>query len=149
MKLLSQRDPRWSAIKLGASQLTVGRYGCTTTCLSMLSDYFGGFLSPADIAPRASWYTPDGLVNWEKLDFSNMKFSARYKLRNDDVINYALKDPNRAVMLNVSGGSHWVVALRKTLFGNSYICADPWDATKVDVIKKYGDVTGCAVFVRK
>ena len=40
---LSQRDPQWGDLKLGESNLTINRWGCTTTALSMLSDYFQSY----------------------------------------------------------------------------------------------------------
>ena len=149
MIILSQRNPNWAANKLGSSLLTIGRYGCTSTCISMLSDYFNCFKTPAEIAINKDWYTQDGLIIWNKLNFTKMAFVERIYRRDDRTIQAALKDPNRAVILQVNNGQHWVVALRKTLFGNSYIVADPWDGTKCDVLKKYHDITGMAFFSRK
>lgn len=151
MVYLSQRDPRWSSVRLGASQLTVGRYGCTTTCISMLSDYFGGFVRPDEIAKRAENYTKDGLVLWTKLELRKMRFEWREYQRNDAKIREALKDPNRAVILQVDDGAHWVVALRRTMLGlgNDYVCLDPWTGKKCDVLKTYRNITGAAFFNRK
>lgn len=148
MKFLSQRDPRWAEKKLGASSLTIGRYGCTTTCCSMLSDYFGCYTSPDQIAAHKDWYTPEGLVLWIRFKFEKMKFTWRDYKRDDAKIKEALKDPNQAVILQVDNGSHWVVALSATWFGNSYMIADPWDGTKCDVIKRYKNITGAAFFQR-
>lgn len=146
MRILSQRDPLWAQLPLGASKLTVGRFGCTTTCISMLSDYFGCFRTPAQIARVIEYYTGGGLIIWKKLGFSLMAFERRLHGRDDVEIHRALKDPKRAVILEVNNGAHWVVALRSTLIGNSYIVADPWDGTKVDVIKRYHNITGAAYF---
>ena len=118
MKILSQRDPAWAADKLGASTLTIGRFGCTTTCISMLSDYFGCYKSPLEIAHNASNYTPDGLVVWSRLMFARMQFVRRDRTFDAAAIADSIKDPNKAVMLEVNNGQHWVVAIRKTLFGN-------------------------------
>lgn len=148
MQLLSQRDPKWSQNHLGASQLTVGRYGCTTTCLSMIADYFGTFMSPGQIANHKSWYTPEGLILWNKLAIPKMAFESREYVRNDVHIQEALKDPNRAVLLEVDNGQHWVVALRKTLLGNDYVVADPWFGDKRTACGAYKNVTGAAFFKR-
>src|SRR3990167_11088243 len=99
MRILSQRNPNWSSDKLGSSSLTIGRYGCTTTCISMLSDYFGCFVMPDVLAAHKDWYTLDGLVIWKRFKFSRMEFTGREYGRNDANIREALKDPNRAVML--------------------------------------------------
>lgn len=115
----------------------------------MLTDYFGCDLSPADIAGYTSFYTQDGLVLWNSLNFKCMVFETRRQGRNDQAIKTSLKDPNKAVMLQVNDGEHWVVALRSTLFGNSYIVADPWTGQKCDVLKVYKNITGSSHFNRR
>lgn len=150
MQILSQRDPKWVSDKLGSSQLTLGKFGCTTTCISMLTDFFGCFQSPPQIAHNVYNYTKEGLIDWHHLNFEKMKFTMRIRSTpGETVINNALKDPNQAIMLEVNNHSHWVLALRKTLIGKSWIVADPWDGTKCDVLKKYHNITGAAVFIRK
>lgn len=114
----------------------------------MLSDYFGGYVAPDTIASNVHNYISD-LINWKTLDFKNFKFVWRAYQRDDVRIKDALKDPNKAVILNVNNGAHWVVALRPTLLGNSYIVADPLGGKKVDVIKAYKNITGAAYFARK
>ena len=148
MKILSQRDPAWAADKLGASTLTIGRFGCTTTCISMLSDYFGCYKSPLEIAHNASNYTPDGLVVWSRLMFARMQFVRRDRTFDAAAIADSIKDPNKAVMLEVNNGQHWVVAIRKTLFGNDYFVADPWTGKKVGAKAAYHNITGAAYFKR-
>lgn len=147
MKYLSQRDPQWCNVKIGQSNSILGKVGCTTTCLSMLSDYFGCYKSPAEIAHNVANYVGD-LVNWKALNFECMQGQRLYG-RSDVTIQNAINDPNKAIMLNVNSGAHWVAALRKTLFGNSYIVADPWTGKECDVIKTYHDIVGGAVFNRK
>lgn len=148
MKILSQLDLRWCNKKLGASSSTIGRFGCTTTSLSMISDYFSCYIPPDEIASNVHNYIGD-LINWKALNFKNFKFEWRGYNRNDVKIKEALKDPNQAVLLNVNNGSHWVLALRPTLVGNSFIVADPLGGQKVDVIKKYKTIDGAAYFLRK
>jgi len=114
----------------------------------MLSDYFKCFIAPDAIASNVHNYIGD-LINWKALNFKNFGFVWREYQRNDVRIKDALKDPNKAVILNVNNGAHWVVALRPTLVGNSYIVADPLGGKKVDVIKTYKNITGAAYFARK
>lgn len=149
MKYLSQRNPAWAANFLGASKLTVGRFGCTTTCISMLSDFFDCYMSPAEIAADKKRYTKAGLVLWEFMTFKNMAFKVRTYGRDDKAIQAALKDPNMGVALQVNNGAHWILALRKTIIGNDYVCLDPWDGAKCNAIGKYHNITGAAYFVRK
>src|SRR3990167_8020957 len=146
---LSQRNPSWVSMKIGVSNLTIWRWGCTTTCLSMLSDYFKCFSSPPKIAGNGAWYTADGLIIWAKLNFPNMKFEKRVKGFDKAAIDASIKDPNKAVILEVADGSHWVVATGKTWFGNDYKIADPWDGKDATAIGKYKNISGSAHFIKK
>lgn len=148
---LSQRDPRWANAHLGASNLLVGAYGCTTTVLSMFSDYFGCYLSPGEIAAHNSWYTPSGLVMWTKLAFAKMAFTWRQYGENDAEIDAALADPDRAVGLQVNGGKHWIAATKKVMRGNihDYIAADPWTGRDCYAKLTYKNITGSFFVKRK
>jgi len=148
MKILSQRDPLWCNTKLGASNLTIGRYGCTTTSISMLSDYFHCYASPNQIAAHKDWYTPAGLVIWPKLLFPNMRFVQCVPGRNETLINDSLKDPNKAVIFKVNNGEHFVVGYSKKLFGG-YNVADPWPGKIVDVDSVYHNIVASYHFVRQ
>jgi len=149
MLALSQRDPRWAQAKLGNSFLTVGRFGCTTACLSMVSDYFGSFVSPLDLAKNQKLYNLRGEVIWKELNFKTMKFVQRMRGRNDPAILASLKDPNGAVILQVNYGQHWIVPLRKTLFLKDFLCNDPWTGRTCAALADYKNITGSAHFVRK
>ena len=146
MESFSQRDPRWAAAKLGQSPLTIGRYGCTTTCIANLSTYFGDNLNPLQIS-QAIKYTPDGLVLWPSCKFARFAFWFREYGRNETNIKNALADPNLAVILQVANGTHWVVVTGKPNFFNRHFkIADPWFGDRSDM-RRYGDsITGAAYF---
>lgn len=146
MKILSQRDPTWSKEKLGASTLTIGRYGCTTVAMSMLTDYFGKWVSPSQIAAHRDWYTPDGLVKWAALKMPAMSFEQRLFGRNDAEIMESLSDPEKGVILQVEN-YHWVLCLGKDVFGR-YRIADPWFGDKA-LVTRYKSITGSAHFTKK
>ena len=148
MKILCQRNPKWSTIKMGSSKLTLGKFGCTTTCISMLSDYFGCYRSPEELAHNANNYTKSGLVIWQNIIFNKMSVGWREYKRDDKKIQEYLKDPNKAVILQVDNGSHWIVALRPTILGKDYVCADPWTGKKCLAIKDYHNITGATYFHR-
>jgi hypothetical protein len=148
IKMLSQRNPNWAEKRIGASTLTLGRWGCTTTCVSMLSDYFGHFETPAQIASVKSYFTLNGLIIWKNLNIPGMKFFWRYYGRNDTAIRLSLSGPNSAVMLQVNNGQHWIVVLRKTWFKNDYLCVDPWNAKTCTAIADYKNITGSSHFIR-
>lgn len=146
---LSQRDPRWAETNLGSSLLKMKDHGCTTTAESMLSDFFKGYMPPNVIAEHKNWYTPNGLRLWANADFPTMKWVWRQKGFDKEKINASLKDPKKAVILQVNNGKHWVVAIRKTIFGNDYVCVDPWDGKKKDVFKTYKNITGSSHYEAK
>lgn len=148
MKLLCQRDPKWSALKLGSSACTLGRYGCTTTAISMLSDYFGSYIDPGQLATKVLKYTYDGLILWTSVDaIPDMKFEKRVYGQNDAEILKSLKDPAKAVILEVEG-RHWVVALSKIPFMNLYRISDPFFGNK-GLSSRYKIITGSAHFIQK
>lgn len=149
MIILSQQDPRWKDVTLGNSRFSIGRYGCTTTAISMLSDYFQCFQSPDKIAKVYAKYTLDGLIIWESLNLSRMAMEARIRVRDDQSIMRSIKDPLKAVILNVNNGAHWVTALSKTLLGNDYWVADPWLGKKVKACATYKNISGSAHFSLK
>lgn len=155
MQYLSQRDLRWASTKLGNSTLTVGRYGCTTVCISMLSDYFGSPMTPNQIANSKTWYTNDGLILWNMLSFKKMKVERlangnvkRLFGRDDAEIKKSLDDPNKGVILQVNDGAHWILPIRKTWFTNDYHCVDPWTGKTCTAIGDYKNITGSAHFMR-
>jgi ABC-type bacteriocin/lantibiotic exporter with double-glycine peptidase domain len=142
MIILSQRDARWSAEKIGKSLITIGRYGCTLTCLSMLSSYFGGYRTPAALA-RGLSFTSGGLIIWSSMPkLLPFKLEKRLYSRNDDEIMKSLKDAKRAVILQVDG-FHWVVALSKIPFTKHYRIGDPWTGKKSTTLS-YKAITGSA-----
>lgn len=147
MRSFSQRDVQWASYMLNPSKLSIGRYGCTTTCMADLSTYFGDNLNPLQISEIIK-YTPDGLVVWQSAVFKDFQFESRQIGRNDIDIKKALNDPNRAVILNVSSGSHWVVATGYDIFGNLKI-ADPWFGDESTMKRYQDDITGAAYFKRK
>lgn len=148
MKYLSQRDPEWCNIKLGSSQLSVGRYGCTSTCLSMATDYFGCYMDPGSIARNTHNYTADGLIVWTNLNFPCMKFVHRDYMEVPSTIMQYIRDPLKVVILNVNQGQHWVLAIGKTFFGSDWVVIDPWTGKKCNAKAVYHDVTGAAYFTK-
>ena len=148
MKYLSQRDPAWAEKKLGQSNSTLGRWGCTTTSISMLSDYFECYKSPLEIASNVNNYQDD-LILWSHLAFDRMQFVKREKVRNDKGLQNALSGPDTAVILQVNNGAHWVVAARSHRTRDEYTIIDPWDGKKKNCLASYHNITGAAYFSRK
>lgn len=154
MLLLSQRDPQWADKKMGASTLTIGRWGCTTTSISMLSSYFGCYKSPVELASNVHNYTADGLVLWGNMKFDKMKFERRAFGTTESLmaeIKEALKDPERGVVIQVNNGAHWVLGYSTKMFTNDIAVADPWQfpGKVVSCLKVYKNITGAAFYRRK
>lgn len=142
MKILSQRDPKWSDIKLGKSNVAIGKYGCTTTCLSMVSDWFNIYKDPSQIAQTID-YTRDGLIIWTSLSNIGLKLDQRVYSFDDNSIDKALSNTDTCCILQVNG-NHWVLALSKSLFGG-YRIADPWFGDKSTTSRYDNHVTGIAI----
>lgn len=157
MLSLSQQDTRWAASKLGASEITVGKYGCTTTCISMISHDFNCYKSPLELAHNANNYTPDGLILWNNFN-TTFKDQMRFVWRGygaggraTPMLDFspllaALKNPNQRVALEVNNGAHWVKLVKKNVIGRDWTAIDAWDGREINVLAKYRNITGYAIF---
>lgn len=143
MVLLNQYDNKWKDVKMLPSSLTLGRYGCTTTSICMLSDYFNCFVLPPQVVGQNIKYTQDGLIIWESINFSKFKFTGRFKSLDPVTINDALRDPKKAVILNINHGSHWVAGVRLLPFG-FYQIYDPWGGRSRIISKN--EIVGFSTF---
>lgn len=145
MILLSQRNPAWSQKKLGASSLTIGRFGCTTTAIAMAAELAGHPIAPDTIAANVDAYTKpgnpqgEGLVIWQRIMPEGLQFVSRTVGYNPAMIDKAMGDPQLFVLLEVANGSHWVLALRKE--GSEYIAADPLLGDECCVLRRYSNIT--------
>jgi len=122
MQLVGQRDPRWAGKTIGQSKSLIKDYGCTISCVSMLSDWCGCFRSPGWLAKNLRFLNDKILwqsVN-EKLCFVWLWRQYGY---NEQKITESLNGKKSSVILEVYK-KHWVVGIRKV--GNYYYVADPW-----------------------
>lgn len=116
----SQRDKRWKDIKLGTSDTTIGGYGCTITCISMI---IGTTPDVANERLKAvNGYAQGNLVIWDKLAeaFPGIKIKRVWSYDNVDVLANV---PNVLVEVDgkpIGGYRHWVVYI-----GNKRL-VDPW-----------------------
>lgn len=140
MKLLGQRDGDWADVKIGKSNSSLYYYGCTITCISMLSSWYGCFKDPAWLAKNLRFQ--NDLILWqsigEKLCF---KWVWRQYGRNEEKIDASLAGKTTSCVLQING-NHWVVAVGKE--GNNYRIADPWTRTYRTIPKS--QITGSAHF---
>jgi len=140
---LSQRDIRWGWKPIGNTKYLVRDWGCTLTCVSMASDYFGCYQDPAWCAKNLT-YTADAKILWQSIEQKLcFKFKWRFYKHDKFMILDGIQDPNKVCLLNVYG-RHWVLATRKVPFG--YWVVDPWTGTN----KYYGEgaVTGGTILIK-
>lgn len=150
MLYISQRDARWSQDKIGASNITLGRYGCTTSCISMLSQFVGPVVLPNSLASHTDLFTKDGLIIWQNIQkyIPNLKFVSRLRYYNRGAVEDSLKTPGRFVILEVANRSHWVLPTHKTFFGGDYVVADPWAGKAMTAFGDFKNITGSAHFIK-
>ena len=147
MSSYSQRDLRWSNVKIGGTNLTIGRFGCLITCIADLSTYFGNGLTPDQIAARCQ-FNADGLLIWKSFNFENFILVERAHTRDDAKIARAVKDPLTAVALEVANASHWVVGVEVYPNNGLVKIADPWLGDWASMNRYQDNITGAAYFKR-
>lgn len=151
MIILSQRDPLWADAKLGSrGLLTIGAEGCTTTCLAMLNNKFGANCTPDQVAAHLDWYTPEGLILWDKLNLQKAKTDVVCRERSpvlERIRDYIRLPREKGVLIEVSvpKGKHWLLGDHLDIFGNIF-AIDPWRGDICDIGKRYGQITGSAHF---
>jgi len=149
MLKLRQGDPKWGGVTIGNTKYTLARWGCTLTAISMMSDYYGTYKTPAQLA-KGCKFTDQAEIYWHSVKDavdSAFKFTWRFYNANYDTIDKALFDsPDTAVILEVNH-SHWVFAIGKVSAG-IYKIIDPIDG-KIKTTQSYSQITGGATFEGK
>ena len=145
--MLSQRDARWATKLLGPSKCTCYAFGCTTTSISMFSDWYKEYKDPGTLA-KSLTYTNTGLLYWSSIAkvFKTITFKWRFYSHDKKLITTALSSKNDTVLLNVDRNKHWVAALYHVPFVG-YMAADPW--TGYRRLYKYSEVGGGSILTRK
>ena len=122
MNPIGQRDPKWSSVKLGTSDKTIGSHGCTISSLAYLLE-----TTPDAVNTRlleVGGYADGNLVVWSKLRTAFPRIEEVKRVtsyNNDEVAN------NLPCLVEVDGARigaprHWVVYV-----GNQQMM-DPWFA---------------------
>lgn len=170
--LYSQNDPRWKDEKLGGSDLTVGRWGCTMTCIAMALNHWGYEVDPKECnekLTKSGGFMPSGDLIWTKVHeaFQRVHFHWRgytvldgkhfvreevapvlQRIRN-------LIDKGQPVLLNVDNvgndgrPDHWVLAVGHT--PTDLLIHDPDGGKGLKFSEKYGSplvgIYGYAVLI--
>lgn len=145
MNILSQRDPRWANIKLGTSNVTIGGYGCTITCLAMVSGITPDIVNQKFIDGEG--FANGNLVIWSKVNLLPWcQFEWRGNTYDNERVKKAIADYGACLVEVDFDGSdrtddrHWVVYIGN---GRMY---DPWTGTE-ESTNKY-PVRGFSVIKR-
>lgn len=131
MENLSQRDIRWKDIKIGNSTSTIGSYGCTITCLSILAgttpDVVNAFLTAVNgfLVDRIIW----AKINETKLGL-HFPDNGRQYVYNDVAVREAINlyggclvEVDYDGITNTPNDRHWV------LYIGDQKLIDPWTGT--------------------
>ena len=148
MTSFSQRDARWANVKIGSSNLTIGRFGCTISCIADLTSYFLPILDPAAVAKKIA-FNSNAEVLWQSCNFPAFIFDRRQLNFDYADILAAYRDPNRAVILNVANASHWVVVSGINHRAGYFNIADPWLGDFSDMSRYKNSIQGAAYFRKK
>lgn len=137
---ISQRDPRWANETLG-TQGTIGNYGCTITCISMLLGK-----TPSEInqsIKNVGGYAQGNLVDWSKLPlaFSQIKSALRVRTYDNEQVKQAIEKYGGCLVevdgARIGATKHWCLYIGG---GQMY---DPWFGTQKTT--SYYPPTGLAV----
>lgn len=163
MKPLNQNDLRWAGIRLGSSNLRVGAKGCAF--IGLLNAW--RFLTRTELTPQqvvamasnAANFTDQnykygaGLILWERVCAQLSKIGGREFVYTGPERGYmranlltALKDPNRAAILEVNSGAHFSLLWSKPLLGNDLNIADSWDGRIKKAAATYHNISGARYF---
>jgi hypothetical protein len=148
MIFFSQNDPRWKTDKIGKTTLTLGAFGCTTSCVGDASLYFNEEKTPKVLA-KSLEYTKDGLLVWSSIGkvFKKFEFEWRFYTLDRARIDTAFKDPNKVVLLNVDNRRHWVFLVGRYIPFLGYKVSDPYSFPASTYYRK--DISGGAILKRK
>lgn len=148
MMYFSQNNPVWKDNTIGKSASKIGDYGCTISCIATGGTWFGELHTPAFLAKNLSFLTDR--VIWSSIEkvYKNMKFLWRFYSLDKKLINEALKNKDKVVLLNISNGKHWVFARYEIPFFG-YLTQDPYPYPSKMRRVSSKEIVGGAVLVRK
>lgn len=129
----SQTDSRWSSVTLGSSGKTLGKIGCTTTCLAMTESFRRGTTVRPDTMAKSLTYSSTGSLYWPSnyTTTTSVSFSAIKNILNQG-------KPVILGLRTASYSTHWVVVTGYS--GDTYYVNDPGSSSRTtlaSVFDKY------------
>jgi hypothetical protein len=145
MNVISQKNPKWATTRIGYSNATLSRWGCTICSLCMLLGKLQNrFVNPADAAKYWN-FNSKGEILWNETEFNGMKFVKRYYSNDGGKIYDYANHEDMGVIVEVNH-NHWLYVDK--VEGSKYTIFDPWDGKKYDGLPSKYKVTGFALFER-
>jgi hypothetical protein len=142
MLLVGQRDPRWGFKPIAKSKSLIKDYGCTISCISMLSDWYSCYHDPWWMSQNLS-FAVDKIL-WQSI---SEKLCFKWKWRqygfDEKKITDSLAGKTTSCILQVHS-NHWVVGIMRVF--NKYYVADPWTKTRRWIDKS--EISGSSHFDR-
>lgn len=143
-----QNDPRWAGVKIRGTDLKLKDYGCLICSIAILSTQFGDNFGPIG-AMDMTGFTEDGKVIFRSGNYPSFEFDKIIKGRDDEMIKEAIKDDDRAVILGLNGGAHWVVATLYMEDLKTFEIADPLTRQPSSQLPDRDEITYMAFYKRK
>jgi len=146
---LEQDDEEWAKVTIGETKYELEDFGCTITCISMLTYWYGQYLTPAELAKKLT-FNSEGAIIWSSINgVCPFKFVYRYYTRDLAKIKEILASEDDACIARVSLGKgyHWLAIIGYDS-KNGLIAADPLDGSQCFIEQKYGTINGFAQFTR-
>lgn len=146
MPPLWQNDPRWKNLKLGNSNLTIGGWGCTLSCLSIIAgvtpDVFNERLKAVGGFAGANIYWKMVEVAYPYLRYLKAIDCYYDPAPLDEIDNYLRLGITSLVQVDLNPSTpqmdqHWVQINGKD--GSDYIANDPLTGKRISFKNTYGD----------
>ena len=146
---LWQRDLRWTNVKLGTSNTTIGGYGCLLTCVTMYTNWLlnANYTPPEmnEIIKEKNGFVQGNLFRFASLVEAFPQIGLDKLLRTPlvpadlTVIDAILADKRPVIVETrlAKRTEHWVLIVGKR--DNKYVCADPWTGKIVDFESTFGE----------
>ena len=150
---LEQDSPLWGKVTIGNTPYELEDFGCLITDLSMLSYWYGKYLTPAQLAKKLK-FNSNGEFLWNSMNgVCPFNFVYRYYSRDIEKIKSILFSANNACVVRVfydkyKKSYHWLTVIGYDQKSGKIIGADPIDGQRVFIEDKYGKINGFAEVTR-
>lgn len=140
---ISQKDTLWKNVRIGKTNLTIWRWGCTICALCMLLEKLRGYkCSPKDAAHY--WrFNAKGEILWLTTQFNGMEFVYRGYWNDIKKVTEYANQPNTGAIIQVNY-NHWLYV--EKVEGKNLHVIDTIDGKRYSSLPAKYKVTGYALF---